>query len=385
MRAVVIGMGGVGSAAARFLALDGHQVVALEQFQIDHDRGSSYGGSRIFRMAYVDPIYTRLMQFAMPLWEQLERDAGEELLLRCGALAFGRIARSAIADTEEAFRSLGVTYERWDGDDPELRRRFPQFHFDGDRRVLFQPDQSGLARASSCVRANARLAVGLGVDLRENTIAEAIGPASDGIRVRLSSGEILVTDCIVLTAGPWLSRFAPALAANLRVTRQTYVHLRLQPDAPSMRPEVCPVWLDMDDHFYGFPEHDELPGAKVGGRGPDGAKVAWHYPFETVDPDDVDRELHDRDIRPVLDYAKERLPGLSGDVTYWKVCLYTNTPDADFIVDRLPADPRIAVVGGLSGHGFKFTVALGRIAANLAQGRDPGFDLSRFAISRFGS
>ena len=140
-----------------------------------------------------------------------------------------------------------------------------------------------------------------------------------------------------------------------------------------MSPDACPVWIDMDTQFYGFPEHSDHPGAKV----------AWHHVDEFVEPDAVAREVTADDERPVLEYAARRLPALTVEVTHRKVCLYTNTPERDFIVDRLPDEPRVTVVGGLSGHGFKFTVILGRLAANLIAGEPPGFDLSRFRLTRF--
>lgn len=372
MRVVVIGMGGVGSAAARFLARDGHEVIGLERFQIDHDQGSSYGGSRIFRLAYEDALFTRLMTYAFPLWEELEQDAGEELLLRCAGLFWGQANDAPIQNAERAFHEIGAEYEAWDAPDRELARRYPMFKFEQGERVLFSRD-SGLVRASAVVRANARLASELGVDIREQTWVESLESGTDGVHLRLNTGDTLVTDQVLVSAGPWLSQVLGDLAPPVKVSRQTYVHLALKRGSPRMSPDRCPVWIDMDTNFYGFPEHTDHPGAKI----------AWHNVVDFVEPDEVDRDLHAEEVKPVLAYAARRLPGLSDRVTMGKTCLYTNTEDRDFIVDRLPSDPRVVVVGGLSGHGFKFTVALGKIAADLIAERDPGFDLTRFALSRF--
>jgi glycine/D-amino acid oxidase-like deaminating enzyme len=157
------------------------------------------------------------------------------------------------------------------------------------------------------------------------------------------------------------------------VTRQQYAHFQVQGDAVRFSAERFPVWIDMASHFYGFPEHAPIPGAKV----------SLHRPGLWWDPDSLDREVSEADNRVLLDYLKQRLPELAGPVTFAKVCLYTMTPVEDFIVDRLPADPRVVFIGGLSGHGFKFTVLLGQIAARLAAGEEPGWDLSRFSLSRF--
>ena len=137
--------------------------------------------------------------------------------------------------------------------------------------------------------------------------------------------------------------------------------------------ERFPVWIDFATNFYGFPHDGHAPGVKV----------AWHEGGAPTDPDRVDRELHESDREPLRRYRAEHLPGLSPRVALEKVCLYTMTPDADFVVDRLPGEPRITLVGGLSGHGFKFTVLLGRIAAWMVTEQRVPWELSRFALARF--
>lgn len=370
MRIAILGLGAVGTAAARFLAADGHQVIGFEQFQLDHDRGSSYGGSRVIRPVYPDPLYATLMQSAYPLWRALERYSGETLLVQCGGFFFGPEGHPEMTAAEAALTEVGFPYERFSA--AEAARRLPQFRLLDSEYGFLEP-QSGLLRASRCVLANARGARACGAELREGARVDAIEPRASEVRL-LADGEWRSFDRVVMTAGPWAgSLLAPFVELPLRVTRQQYAHFRVEGDRTRYSPAAFPVWIDMAERFYGFPEHGEIPGAKA----------ALHVPGPPIAPDGPDRTPGAAENEILRRYLRRRLPEISGEVTYSKVCLYTNTPDEDFIVDRLPAEPRVVLVAGLSGHGFKFTVLLGQIAAALASDRDPGCDLARFALARF--
>jgi monomeric sarcosine oxidase len=360
----------VGTAACRFLAADGHSVAGFEQFQLDHDRGSSYGGSRIIRKVYPDALYASLMEAAYPLWDDLESESGDALFLRCGGFFFGPAGHPDMAATEQALQQVGVPYEALSAAD--ARRRLPPFRLNADEYGIYEP-QSGLLRASACVLANARGARARGAELREGVCVERMEPASTGVRLTVN-GVTELFDRVVVSAGPWTETLlSPWLQLPLNVTRQQYAHFAVPGDRSAFAADRFPVWIDMESHFYGFPEHDEIPGVKV----------ALHRPGPTIDPSSPDREPHDAVDDILREYMARRLPEVSGEVTHHKVCLYTNTPDEDFIIDTLPGEPRVVFVGGLSGHGFKFTVLLGRIAARLASGADPGHDLTRFRLSRF--
>ncbi|HEU4752750.1 MAG TPA: FAD-dependent oxidoreductase, partial [Armatimonadota bacterium] len=296
MRVAVLGLGGVGTAAARFLAEAGHQVVGFEQFQLDHDRGSSYGASRIIRKVYPDALYAGLMEAAYPLWEALERESGEELLLRCGGFFFGPEDHPDMAATEAALEQVGVPYQRLSA--AAAADRFP-FHLQPGEYGLCEP-QSGLLRASRCVLANARGARARGAELRENVEVEALDFSPSGVQLRCGA-EWSEFDRVVITAGPWTAALlAPYVRLPLTVTRQQYAHFQVQGDAVRFSAERFPVWIDMASHFYGFPEHAPIPGAKV----------ALHRPGLLWDPDSLDREVSEADNRVLLDYLKQRLPEL---------------------------------------------------------------------------
>jgi monomeric sarcosine oxidase len=370
MRVAIIGAGGVGSAAARFLAKAGHEVTVLEQFEVDHDRGSSYGQSRVIRRVYPDVFYTMLMERAYRLWRELEAEAGEALLLETGGLFFGPADHPEMRGAAAALREAGVPFEVWDA--RRTTERVPSLRMEPGEVAISQRD-TGVLRASRCVRANVRLARSHGAQVRENSAVAGFDGTSHGVCLTLADGQALTLDRLILTAGPWTPALLADLGLPLRVTRQPYVHFAPAGDGAAFRLGAFPVWIDMVTYFYGFPEHDELPGVKI----------ALHQPGEATDPASVRREVDDADRALLWEYARRRFVGLTDRTTYEKVCLYTNTPDEDFIVDRHPSDPRIVIVGGLSGHGFKFTVLLGELAAMLATEGEALFDLRRFSLSRF--
>lgn len=371
MRVAVVGMGGTGSAAARFLAQAGHTVVAFEQFQVGHSQGSSHGESRVIRYTYPDEVYTRMMAEAYPLWQELQEEAGETLLVRTGGVFFGDKASPVLTQARAALDLHEIPNEMLTA--VEAERRFPVLRLAEGEAALFQPDM-GYLRATACVLANARLARQHGAEIREGMRVRQITQAGAQVVVTTEGGAEEAFDRILVTAGPWMGKIFSALRLPLRVTRQQIVYLKPEPGAEAdFAPERLPVWVDADTYRYGFPSDGQIPGVKL----------AWHAPGEDADPDgprrppDADTSAH------LADYAAARFRGLSRAVTHAETCLYTNTPDEDFIVDTLPAMPHVWLISGCSGHGFKFTVLLGKLAAEAATlGAVPHY-LARFALSRF--
>ncbi len=370
MRVAVIGVGGTGSATCRYLAKRGHSVVGYERFRVGHERGSSHGESRIIRYTYPDLLYTQMMGDAYPLWAELEAEAGEELLSRCGGLYFGKNDEPSIHETERALIGAGLPYDRLTAH--EVESRFPAFRLANDEIALYQPE-SGLLRATRCVLANARLAVEAGATLREQTVVTEIVTAGSEVIVRTDSGEESVFDRVIVTAGAWMGELFARLRLPLTVTRQQVTYLNIAQNPAHFEKGSLPVWIDATTLYYGFPNDGRLAGAKI----------ASHVLGESVDPNAPKRDVDSDYIEAVRDYARKRLPDLSGEVTYQTTCLYTVTPNEDFILDRVPESPNVWLVSGCSGHGFKFTVLLGEIAARLALGETYHKDLSRFRIRAF--
>ncbi len=370
---MIAGLGVVGAMAAWRLARMGHEVIGFEQFGLDHDRGSSYGDSRIVRRVYPDPLYTNLMADAYPLWDELQAHASdEELFCRAGGLYCGPAGHPLIGQALEALEASGVEHELLNA--AQVEQRYPAFTLALDECAIYEPSM-GYARASRCVRVGARLARSQGATLWEHTPIAHIDADTNGVRVTTQAGEIITGDRLLLTAGPWTGPYLARLGVSvpLIVTRQAYIHLEPRRHAEWFTSGRFPVWIDAATNYYGFPRLGDV----------DGVKIALHEHGEATTPQDVDRTVHDEEIEATRAYARGRFPDLSDAVTYAKLCLYTNTPDEDFILDAVPGLPHTFVAGGLSGHGFKFAPLLGQILADLAAGNPMAYDLTRFRMDRF--
>jgi sarcosine oxidase len=375
MRVLIIGVGGVGAMAAWRLAQAGHEVVALEQFRLDHDKGSSYGDSRIVRRVYPDTLYTALMADAYPLWEELQAlTPGEELFVRAGGIFCGPAEHPFVLAAQRALAVSRVEYEILSPARCSLR--FPAFVLRPEEVAVYEPSM-GFARASRCVRAAAQQAVRCGAQIRTDTPVAKIRPGvgNRGVRVTTQAGETHEAERLLLAAGAWTGPILQALGISvpLVVTRQPYVHLK--PERNAFEVGRFPVWIDAaaNSYTYGFPRLGDVPGVKIG----------IHDRGEITTPETVDRDVREEDREAARRYAASRFPWLSAEVVFEKVCLYTNTPDEDFILDTVPGLPDAVVISACSGHGFKFTPLLGQIAADLFTGTPVPYDLARFRLARF--
>ena len=370
MRVAVIGLGGTGSAAARFLAAAGHSVVAYEQFAVGHARGSSHGESRIIRKTYPDSFLTAMMIEAYDLWADLESAARAELFVRTGGLYFGPRDLAELHAVETALVEQSVPFSILSPAD--VASRFPAIRLASNEVAIHQSD-SGFLRASRVVAANVALAKHHGAAVRENSPVVAIENRGASVVVTPENGTAETFDTAVITAGPWTQKMLAMESIPLRVSRQEIAYLALGANTDRFSPSRCPVWIDANTHHYGFPSDGQIAGIKI----------ALHHPGPTFDPNEPDRPVDPAATAALVEYAARRLPDLAPRVVFSEGCLYTNTPDEQFVIDAAPGLRNVWVVTGCSGHGFKFTVLLGKIAAELATQSGPARDLSRFGLARF--
>ncbi|MFC4029879.1 FAD-dependent oxidoreductase [Streptomyces polygonati] len=360
-RVVVVGGGVMGSSAAWHLAARGDEVVLLEQFAPGHDRGSSHGSSRIFRLAYADPFYLGLAVRALPLWQRLEEETGIGVLALTGAVDHGP-ARTVSA-LEEALRAAGRPAEALSP--AEAGERWPGLRV--DTAALFHPE-AGRLHADRAVTAFQTAARKHGARIRHGVKVARVTARGSGAEVVTAEEEVLTADAVVVAAGGWTPRFAAPGDRELpamRVTAEQPAHFAAA-DALG--------WPSFIHHGgAGLPE-----GPGVYGLGSaDGVKAGFHGVGPVVDPD-RDRVINAEMLRDLLEYAERWLPGVDRTNPVPKTCLYTTTPDHDFVIDR--SGP-CTVLAGFSGHGFKFASVIGELAADLVAGR-PGAE--RFARTRFG-
>ncbi len=367
---IVLGLGGFGSAAAYWLARRaGTEVLGLEQFELGHIRGESQDHSRIIRLSYHTPGYVKLAKFAFGAWGELERDSGEQVVLRTGGLDLGpRESAIPLSSYSDSMDAAGVTYERLEAG--EIMRRWPQWRLRDDVHGLFQ-EQGGIAMAARGNAAHVRMARAHGATLRDRTPVQEIRPSAGEVEVRTPDATYRCRR-LVVTAGAWSNRvLAPVdLDLPLRVTKEQVTYFA-SPNLADFQPERFPVWIWMDDPcFYGFPAFGEA-GTKAG---QDAGGQETTAEGRTFDPD---REALDRVIR----FLERHLPGALGPIIYTKTCLYTLTPDRDFVLDLLPHQPEIAVaIGG--GHGFKFASLVGQILSELSIDGRTARDLAPFGVDR---
>lgn len=367
---IVLGLGGFGSAAAYWLARRaGTEVLGLEQFELGHLRGESQDHSRIIRLSYHTPGYVELARHAYDAWRELEREAGEQLVLRTGGLDLGpRQSAIDLSTYSDSMDAAGVPYERLDAG--EIMRRWPQWRLTDEVHGLYQ-EQSGIAMAARGNAAHVRMAREHGATLLERTPVEAIRPAGGEVEVRTAEATYRCQR-LVVSAGAWSNRLLASVGRELPLTvTKEQVTYFASPKADDFHPERFPIWIWMDDPcFYGFPVFGEA-GPKAGQDAGGQETTAEGRTFEP------DREALDRTVR----FLEKHLPGVLGPIIYTKTCLYTLTPDRDFVLDVLPEHPEITVaIGG--GHGFKFASLVGRILADLSIDGHSARDLSPFRIDR---
>lgn len=367
-RVVVVGAGVAGSAAAWRLAERGADVVLVDRFGAGHDRGASHGTSRIFRHAYANLHYVRLAAQALRGWAALAALTGEQVLELTGAIDHGDPA--ALQPLSDALAAESLASELLDP--VEAGRRWPGMRF--DTQVLWHPS-AGRVHADRAVAALQAAAAASGAQVHRERRVLAIEPDATGVRVQTDAG-LLRADQVVVAAGAWTS----ALVADLlgyplvRTTQEQPAHFAL------LDARVGQDWP-------GFIHH---PGAEHGGpeiyglHSLDGLKVGEHGTGPQVDPDarvGVDPALLDR----LVDYVRHWIPGVDARSAAVLSCLYSTTPDHDFVIDRVE---RVTVAGGFSGHGFKFGPALGDLIADLVLDQRlaaPLFSLDRFRFPAAGT
>ena len=342
---LVVGGGAMGSATAWQLARRGADVVLLERFGPGHGNGSSHGATRIFRFAYPDAGYVRMAQDALPLWRELEQDAGEVLLETTGGLDVGPAA-SGVGDVEAALTACGAPSERVDPS--EAADRWPGIAVDGDDVVLWQPD-AGRLWADRTVAALQAQATHHGAEVRYHEPVVSLSVATGHAQ---TDADEYLAEAIVVCAGAWLPSLVDDLPP-LTVTREQTFHF-----AP----------LDDDVAWPSFIHHRGDDAAAVYGLETpgEGVKVAEHGTGAIVadpDPDERSFEIDEIGRQRVIRYVQERLPGLDPKPATELTCLYTSTPDEGFLLERRG---RLVVGSACSGHGFKFTPLVGQRLADLA-------------------
>ena len=370
--AIVIGCGGMGSAALRALALKGKRVLGIEQFEPGHHRGSSHGHSRIIRLAYNEhPDYVPLLRRAFELWSDIEVETGQRLFVKTGGLDIGPMDGRVVTGALAACRTHSLAHEWMTGS--EIHRRFPGVDVPEHYGAVFH-EEAGYLNPEACIDAMLASAVGHGAALKVGETLQTLESLSDGWDLHTDRGRY-TADQVVVTAGAWSQFVLPELE-RLAIPERQVVGWFDSLDPSRFSAEQFPVFI-LDSpygEYYGFPIDESGRGFKIG---------RFHHLKEEVDPRKSLATPDERDEAVLRQAIEEFFPLAGGKLQRMQTCMFTNSPDGHFIIDRHPDSSNLIVAAGFSGHGFKFACVVGELLAALACDPDaspvPLFAWDRFA------
>jgi sarcosine oxidase len=368
----VIGLGAMGSASTDALAARGSRVVAFDRQQPPHSLGSTHGHTRIIREAYYEhPLYVPLVRRAYDRWNELERFAGETLLVQTGGVMAGPEDGPLFSGALESARTHSIDHEILSP--LQLKERYPAFDPRADWMALVEK-RAGYLKPERCVAAMIARAGRNGATLRTNELVRGWRRRGTDIRIETDTSSVTV-ERLVVAAGPWLPSLLGELKLRipLEIERQLSHWFNPREDRGHFAPSSCPIALW------------EMPGGDVFATFPNdghGIKCGMHHAGAPTAPESVDRQVSPAENEAARKLLEQVMPGAGGDVAESRVCLYTNTPDHHFIIDWAD-DGRILIVSPCSGHGFKFASAIGEIVAQLAMGEKSWLDLTPFSLKRF--
>jgi sarcosine oxidase len=369
-RYLVLGLGGIGSAAVYWLARQaGGDVLGLEQFGLGHVNGGSQDHSRIIRLSYHTPHYVGLAKQAYRAWDEAAAEAGERLVVKTGGLDLSPLnACIPLTDYTASLTAENVPYELLDAE--EIMYRWPQWHVPDDVQGLYQAE-SGLVAAAKANAAHQRLAREHGAILRDNAPVTAVYPSGDEITV-VAGGESYTCEKLIIASGAWsnqlLAHFGHQI--NLTVTKEQVTYYAA-PNPAEFAPEHFPIWIWLDEPcYYGFPTFGEA-----------GPKIAQDVGGRQTTAESRDFEVDQAAFGRTDAFLRRHLPSAHGPVIYTKTCLYTMPPDRDFILDTLPDYPNVSIAVG-AAHAFKFASLMGKILSQLALNDASAYDIAPFSFNR---
>jgi sarcosine oxidase len=371
--AIVLGIGGVGSAALFHLARRGARVLGIDRFSPPHDRGSSHGQTRVIRQAYFEHSdYVPLLKESYKLWHELQPSSRQQLFHQTGLIEIGPPNGVVVPGVLQAAAEHGLQVESLTAE--PIEHRWPGLRAGKNLVGVFEPN-AGYLRVEDCVRAHVDAAVSAGATVVTNTQVVNWAANDQEVRVQTTDGQF-AANRLVIAAGAWSGPVLRGIDVPLVVRRQSLFWFAVDAREYDVATGM-PVYLYElpGGIFYGFPKIDSL-----------GVKVAKHSTGRVVeDPLLVDRNLDLDDQWQLQNFLSVHMPGVSQRVTNHTVCLYTMSPDEHFIVDRHPDHANVVFAAGLSGHGFKFTPVLGRVLADLAIDGGTDLPIDFLSVKRFAS
>jgi sarcosine oxidase len=366
----VLGVGGIGSAACYHLAQAGLRVLGIEQFSIPHARGSSHGITRILRQGlHENEVYVPLVRRGLELWRDLEKTSSIQLFYQTGSLDIGPPESSIVTQSLNSCRRWDIPHEELTAVD--LRRRYPVLKVDHEMVGIHQPG-SGFVLAEASITAHVNAAFACGAEIHGHEKMTRWEANRSGYTIETTHDRYEVGQ-IVFTLGAWVQK---VVGRTIRVRPERAVLGWFQPRANAPLFGSLPVWIidsPQAGHFYGLPIFG-IPGFKLG---------RLSVNLEEVDPDSPLPEPDSRDEKDLRQFLENHFPDANGPVLSMQTALFEHSPDRQFIIDGLRGFPGAWVIAGLSGHGFKYSSALGELAKDLVVHGKSKYDLTAFRLDRF--
>lgn len=372
----VVGLGAMGSAAAWRLAKRGERVIGFDRFRPPHVFGSTHGDSRGIREAYTEgPSYVPFVRRAYELWDELADAVGQPLLRRTGALSLGPEGNDLVRGVIASAQEHDIAVEQMDAS--EIRRRYPGIHVTDDLVGVLE-QRAGMLDIDTALNGQLDQAAAHGADLHFDEPVDRWLPidmddVESPIAIQTPRGSY-EAERMVVTAGAWNAGLLGKLNLPLTVTRQVMYWLEPRANREHFQEGAIPFWMwerSATETAYGFPDIGK------------GFKLGLHQPLDEVEPSGYSREITELDERRIRDFLEHTFPDASGTLLRAESCLYTSTPDHHFLIDVHPKRPNIVLASPCSGHGFKFSPAIGEALADLSMHRESEHNLDLFSIDRF--
>jgi sarcosine oxidase len=367
----VIGLGAMGSAALYAAAGRGLHVIGIDRYEPAHRRSSSFGESRVIRLAYFEhPSYVPLLVEAYRRWRALETSSGEQVMTITGIVEAGYPGSPSVEGSLRSSLEHGLAHERMTA--AEVASRFPAFSLPSDWEVIFQPD-AGALLPEKAIRLFVSGAKALGGEVRVSTRVIAIEPRGDRTRIVMESGERVDAGSAIVSTGAWMGDLLPDVAAKLDLTRQPLMWFEPR-DPVLVKPDRMPIFFfqTAQDKIYGLPN---LCGT--------GVKVASHLSCGDLASAEAARaEVSLEEVRHLSEMLQHYVPAAAGPLVNTSVCLYTRSPDEHFVIGLHPQAPQIVIASPCSGHGFKFSSVIGEILTDLAIDRHTKWPIDLFKPER---
>ncbi|KQL44973.1 methyltryptophan oxidase [Brevibacillus choshinensis] len=370
---IIVGAGSMGMAAGYYLAKQGVRTLMLDAYDPPHTMGSHHGDTRIIRHAYGEgKQYVPLVLRAQELWLELEKASGTKLFEQTGVLSAGSLNCSFLQELRESAETYSLPLEVLRAE--EVKTRWPGIQLPDDYYACLEPT-SGVLYAEKCITAYRELAIAAGATLLTNTPVTALHPDGDGVLVH-TEAKSYRADKLLLSAGAWNPSLTTSLGLTLPLvpTRKTVAWFGADDEHYGAGHFPAFVFNLEDSMYYGFPSFDAA-----------GVKIGRHDGGMTIDPDRLERTFGAflSDEGDVRSFLETYMPQAAGALRQGRVCIYTMTPDEHFVIDRHPEHTQIVIAAGFSGHGFKFSSAVGEATSELLTKGTSTHDLSMFSLRRF--